>query len=152
MLGRKLILSISFFCGSMAILLSSFQTSFYWFLFYYTIAGSCFYSNMQVSTILFNEITDSKLGILGTVMMLIVWPLAEMINIVIIKSITNWKLIFKYVIGIPSLIYFLSYHWIQESPRYLFKKGKANEAQNILIEIAAINKRELEFNKLDIQF
>ena len=88
------------------------------FMVFYIITGSGFFSYLSISCILFNEISSNKFGVYGNIFFLSFWAIAQVIIVVSMQVLQNWRLIFLCVIGIPSFCYLGAFIFIYESPRY----------------------------------
>jgi len=57
----------------------------------------------------------------------------------------NWKLNAIVAIVMATLSLFLTIFFVPESPRYLYSKGKKEEAKRILRKMQLINKKDLDY-------
>ena len=61
-----------------------------------------------------------------------------------------WKLQIAFALLALPLIMF--YFLVPESPRWLLEKGKTDEAREVLLNIAKVNKTDIEKTKFDQHF
>jgi hypothetical protein len=75
-----------------------------------------------------------------------VWSFAQIIYSPISYSVGNWRINCIAIIGVPFLIiFYFSFNYIYETPRFLISKRKFEEAKFILNKIASFNRRP-QFN------
>lgn len=54
---------------------------------------------------------------------------------------SSWAIVYI-AISVPTFSFLILHHWIPDSPRWLLKHGRVEEAKNVLLEAAKVNRKE----------
>lgn len=150
-LGRKLMLSI---CGAMYFLSAlgcAFSVGWYTLLFSRFIGGLAIGAASVMAPMYIAEISPSRLrGRLVAVAQfnIVLGILVAFFTNYLLVNIgaDNWRWMFG-VMAIPASVFFLLLFLVPESPRWLVKKSRIDEARNVLINVGAENV-ELELSDI----
>lgn len=69
------------------------------------------------------------------------WSVGVILLPVVSTWWSSWSLVYV-AISLPTFLLLIVYYWIPDSPRWLIKHGRVDEAKNILLEAAKVNGKE----------
>lgn len=155
--GRKRLLLISGFLFSLSAIGTALADTFWWFNFYRIVGGVAMGVALNLSPLYISEIAPAKnRGRLVTINQLLIMfgvLLAQLINwrISLLDSslsdtagmeeiAASWsgQVGWRWMFGaetVPALLFFALMFWVPESPRWLIKMGRIDEAQQVLLKL-----------------
>lgn len=110
------------------------------------VAATC--SLMCIGILTLADITSGKYRVIVHCLFEQFWSIGVMLLPLMSTFWNSWSLIYV-SITLPTLSLMLTYLWIPDSPRWLLKHEKVDQAVKILLEAAKIN-RKTDFNREDL--
>jgi OCT family organic cation transporter-like MFS transporter 4/5 len=105
--------------------------------------------NLSVGSIILNEVLDKKYSGIAMGLANSMFPLAGLINTLLIYFFANWK-VFYFLVCLTSIICsILSFKYIKESPIWLKANGKNTDYIRIIRYIVEVNNNADEINQLN---
>lgn len=94
------------------------------------------------------DITSVKYRVITCCLFEQFWAIGVILLPLLSTFWSSWNLVYV-AITLPTLSLMLTYHWIPDSPQWLLKHERIDEAAKIMIEAARVNKKT-NFNKEDL--
>nr|XP_019529218.2 organic cation transporter protein-like [Aedes albopictus] len=92
-------------------------------------------------SVIMNDITGGKFKTVTVCMFEQFWSIGVIMLPGLASLVTNWSQLYL-AISLPTLGYIISHKWIPDSPRWLLKHGRIQEAKEYLLEAASCNGTE----------
>lgn len=122
-------------------------TYFLHIIFRAAVAATC--SLMCIGSTTLADITSGKPKVVVACLFEQFWSIGVILLPLVSTFWDSWSLIYVDITA-PTLLLMLAYFWLPDSPRWLLKYGKVEEALNIMLEAAKVNGKT-DFNKEDLE-
>lgn len=110
------------------------------------VAATC--SLMCIGVMTLADITSGKYRVIVCCLFEQFWSIGVMLLPLASTFWNSWRLVYV-AITLPTLSLFLTYFWLPDSPRWLLKHEKVDEAAKVMLEAARVN-RKSNFNQEDL--
>lgn len=110
------------------------------------VAATC--SLMCIGSTTLADITSGKPKVMVACLFEQYWSIGVILLPLVSTYWDSWNVIYIDITA-PTLLLMLTYFWLPDSPRWLLKHGKVEEALNVMLEAAKVNGKS-DFNKDDL--
>lgn len=110
------------------------------------VAGTC--SLMCIGISILADITGTKYRVIICCLFEQFWAIGVMLLPLMSTFWSSWNLVYV-AITLPTLSLMLTYYWIPDSPQWLLKHERIDEAVKIMLDAARVNKKT-DFNRDDL--
>lgn len=111
------------------------------------VAATCSLQCIGIMTL--SDITSGKYRVAVVCLFEQYWSIGVILLPLVSKWWSSWSIVYT-AITLPTIILIFLYPWIPDSPRWLIKHGKVNEALKVLLTAAKVNnKKDFSKDELD---
>lgn len=122
-------------------------TYFLHIIFRAAVAATC--SLMCIGSTTLADITSGKPKVVVACLFEQYWSIGVILLPLVSTFWDSWSIIYIDITA-PTAFLMLTYFWLPDSPRWLLKHGKIEEALNVMLEVAKVNGKT-DFNKEDLE-
>lgn len=107
-------------------------------MFFRFLQGLAYETNYLMPYIIFMEVIPSERRALAVMLSFIAWTFGMCSTALVAWLVPNWRYL-SVISLVPSLLGFIYWKYLPESPRWLLAKGKVVPCADILLQIGAVN-------------
>lgn len=97
-----------------------------------------------------SDITSGKYKVSAICLFEQFWSIGVMLLPIMASFWSSWTQLYS-AISLPTILLIFTLKWIPESPRWLIKKGRVQEAKEVLIQAAEMNGNISEIDQIELE-
>ncbi|XP_045109904.1 organic cation transporter protein-like isoform X2 [Portunus trituberculatus] len=112
--------------------------------------GLCFETNYLMPYIIYMEVIPPERRALAVMVSFIAWTFGMCSTAFVAWLVPHWKYLAVISI-IPSLLGFLYWRHLSDSPRWLLAKGKMHQCVDVLLQISVTNRKQVSQHEVEVK-